>query len=413
MRILIFTEAILPPAYLPRVMYFCSYFVEKGWDVDLVVETTEHLQYVPEKVTLLSIDYYKNKKRFLNKIEWVVKFLLDVFCDYKGRYFFRNSKELFCEKQYDLVFCSSCFTFPLTTAQRVAKKLQIPLFVDLRDIAEQSPDDTYYISHKPPKLLGLGDLITKIYIDVSVNRRNKILRKATGVTSVSPWHVKLLSQYNENTHLIYNGFNENIFLPKKLKTDKFTISHFGRIYNKQMRNPEILLIALTELLKKGVISIENTVVRWFVDEPSKKVVREIAESYSLSDLMEFYDFIPPEMLPDEMNKSSILLILCNIKGIKNLFGMMTTKFFEALGVNRPIVCTPDNQDHLSELVQTIQCGLVSSDALEIEKFLHEKFNEWQDNGRTKAMLKDELRMGFSRRNGAEKLEKILLNAIKN
>lgn len=410
MRILIFGETILPPAYLPRVMYFCSYFTEKGWSVDLVAETSEHMQYVPQKVSLFPIDYYKRKDGVLGKIEWGTKFLLDIFCDYKGRFFYRKSRSLLKGRKYDVVFCSSSFTFPLTAASRMASRLQLPLFVDLRDIAEQSPDDNHYIAHKPPKLF--GNLITNIYKKVLVNRRNNVLRKATGVTSVSPWHVKTLSKYNSSTHLIYNGFDENLFIPKKITTNRFTVSYFGRIYNEQIRNPRLLLDALEKMSEKGIVSKENTVVKWFVDAQSKNVVRKIAESYHVADLMEFHDFIPPELLPDEMNKSSILLVLVNAVETTNYFGIMTTKFFEALGTNRPVVCIPDNKDNLSELIQETYCGLVSSNAGEVEKYLLGKFQEWQNSGRTEGTLAEELRLDFSRKKGAETLENLFINAIK-
>ncbi|HNX12138.1 MAG TPA: glycosyltransferase [Paludibacteraceae bacterium] len=410
MKILIIGEPFLPPAYLPRVRYFCSYFIEKGWKVDLVTENSEHLHYVPENVTLLPINYYKYKQGIIAKSEWAFKFLLDLCLDYKGRYFYKKSKELLSQNHYDLVFCSSSFTFPLTVAARVAEKLNRPLFVDLRDIAEQSPDDNHYIAHRPPPLL--GKLITRIYKNVSINRRNRVLRLATGVTTVSPWHVQTLSKHNPYTHLIYNGFDENMFVPGKLATERFTISYFGRIYNEQIRNPRLLFSALSELNKKGMVTPENTVVKWFVDEQSRNVILNIANNYNLSGFMEFHNFITPNALSDEMNKSSVLLVLCNAKDTKNYFGIMTTKFFEALGTNRPVVCIPDNNDNLSHLIKETKCGLVSSDELEVEKFLIEKLEEWQQKKRTNGMLDETIRMNFSRKKGAETLEKLFITAIK-
>ena len=410
MRILIVGEPFLPPAYLPRVRYFCSYFIEKGWKVDLVTEASEHLHYAPEKATLLAINYYKYKQGILSKIEWILKFLMDLCWDYKGRYFYKKTKIFLHKNQYDLVFCSSSFTFPLTVAARVATKLHIPLFVDLRDIAEQSPDDNHYIAHRPPPFL--GNLITGIYKKRSIKRRNRVLRIATSVTTISPWHEKTLSKYNPHTHLIYNGFDENIFIPERLATSRFTISYFGRIYNEQIRNPRLLFNAMNELNKKGILTPENAVVKWFVDEQSRNVILKIANSYNLSDFMEFHNFIAPDALSDEMNKSSLLLVLCNAKDTKNYFGIMTTKFFEALGTNRPVICIPDNNDNLSQLIKETKCGLVSSDELEVEKFLLEKLEEWKKNRHTSGMLDETIRMNFSRKRGAETLEKLFLNAIK-
>lgn len=410
MRILIFGEAILPPAYLPRVRYFCSYFMEKGWQVDWIIENSDFSAYAPKNVSTLFIEYYKNKKGILGKIEWLIKFLLNLIWDHKGRYFHKKSARFLADKNYDLVFCSSSFTFPLTTAERAAKKMNVPLFVDLRDIAEQSPDDNHYLAHKPPTFL--GNFIIRIYKKISLKRRNRVLKAAAGVTTVSPWHVQTLSRYNPNTHLIYNGFDENLFIPEDIDTERFTVSYFGRIYNDEMRNPRLLFSAIQKLYEKGVMTPQNTVVKWFVDEVSKNVVQQIGNDYALNDFMEFHPFVIPEKLTDEMNKSSILLVLCNVTTSKKYFGIMTTKFFEAIGANRPVLCIPDNQDNLSEFIKETGAGMVSSDASEVERFLYAEFLEWQKNGRTAGKLSNETRMKFSRKQSTAILEQLFLKAIK-
>jgi glycosyltransferase involved in cell wall biosynthesis len=410
MRILIFGEAFLPPAYLPRVRYFCSYFAKKGWDIDMVVENSDIQNHIPKEASVLLIDYYKNKHRIGSKIEWLIKFSINLFWDYKGYYFYKKSQQFLTDKQYDLVFCSSCFTFPLPTAAKVAKKFDIPLFVDLRDIAEQSPDDNHYLANKPPKIL--GDLITGIFKTINIKRRNRVLKFATGVTTISPWHVQTLKQYNPNTHLIYNGFDETKFFPEEKKTDKFTISYFGRVYNEQIRNPRLLFEAIQQLHKKKTFTPETIIVKWFVDEPSKKVIQGIAKEYDLEKFIEYHNFVQPDDLIIEMNKSSVLLILCNIITNKNYFGIMTTKFFEAVGVNKPVLCIPDNQDNLSKLIKELNCGLASSEAIEVEDFLLTSFLKWEKTKCTKGSLTETVRLSLSRRTGAEILEKIFLENIK-
>ncbi len=411
MRILIFGEAFLPPAYLPRTRYFCTYLLEKGWEIDFVFESSKDQNYVPDNTSALSIDYYKSKSPFTAKIEWVVKFILNLIYDYKGRYFYRHSNFFIDEKQYNLVFCSSSFTFPLTTAAMVAKKKNIPLIVDLRDIIEQSPDDNHYIANKSPKIF--GNLLTNIYKSINLTRRNKTLKIAAGITTVSPWHVQTLSKYNKNTHLIYNGFDETKFTPEIIKTDRFTISYFGRVYNENMRNPKLLFQALQVLITNGTITEQNTTIKWFVDENSRNVIKKIASDFGLDNLNEYHDFVKPENLLTEMNKSSILLVLCNIATKKKYYGIMTTKFFEAIGVNRPVLCIPNNNDHLSELIKETNCGLVSSENDDVESFLRHNFAEWLKTGHTTGTLQESVRMNFSRRKGAELLEKLFLNTMKN
>lgn len=410
MRILIFTEPFLPPAYLPRVRYFCHYFVEQGWEVHLVAESSDLAKHLPEKVSVFNVDYYKLKSNKLAKIEWGIKFLFNFLWDYKGRYFYKKSKKLWQNHQYDAIFASTCFTFPLTVAMRVAKELDIPFFADLRDIMEQSPDDNYYMAHRAPKIF--GNLITKTYKKVNACRRNNVLKKADGVITVSPWHVKTLSEYSSKVHLIYNGFDDNLFIPKVEKTDKFTISYFGRIFNIGLRNPELLFEAVKQLHEKTIISSENTVVKWYVDDNSKNIIKEIEEKYGLSKYNEYYGFIKPTKLSEEANKSSVYLIVNNNKTTKRYFGIMTTKFYEGVGTNRPILCVPDSQEHLSELIRETNCGIASSDVLEIEEFLKQQFEQWKEKGYTVGKLDEETRLSFSRRTGAKKLENIILDSIK-
>lgn len=409
-NILIFSEAFLPPAYLPRVRYFCYYFVQKGWDVYMVYEASENTDLIPDDIHTLSIDYYRYKKGILARIEWLFKFFINLIWDYKGYYFEKKSRKFTANRKFDIVFTSSCFTFPITTAHKIAENKNIPLFVDLRDIAEQSPDDNHYIANKPPKLF--GNIIINIFKRINIKRRNKVLKVATGITTVSPWHVETLSKYNKNTVLIYNGFDESTFFPQPLKTAQFTISYFGRVYNENMRNPSLLLESIRNLADKKLLNASNTVIKWFIDADSKNVIQKLAFEYNVEDFVEYHEFISPDKLNEEMSKSSILLTLSNISTKKQYFGIMTTKFFESIGVNRPILCVPDNNDNLSALIKNSNCGLVSSSLNETEVFLRDKFSEWQLSGYTKGYLTDNERMDFSRRKGAEILENLFLNAIK-
>ena len=78
-------------------------------------------------------------------------------------------------------------------------------------------------------------------------RRNQILKKADAVTTVSPWHKEYLSQLNKNVHLIYNGYSEEIFYPKDVKSDTFDIIYAGRLLDPNAQNPELLFKAIEHL----------------------------------------------------------------------------------------------------------------------------------------------------------------------
>jgi glycosyltransferase involved in cell wall biosynthesis len=410
MRILIFAEYFDPPGYQPRVRYFASYLAKKGWDVCFITEGTTHKFPIPENVDGHFVDYYKFKHGFLSKIEWTYKFIVNLFFDHKGNCFYHEAKKIIKGEKVDVVFGSSCFTFPLTTVAKIAREKQIPYFLDLRDIIEQSSNDDSFLKHKPPLLF--GNLLLSIYKKVFVHRRNWALTNATSVTTVSSWHVDTLTKYNKNTFLIYNGFDESIFIPHPTPNDRFAISYFGRIYNERIRDPHLLFEALSQLKASREITKQNTVVKWFVDGHSKEIVQKMASEYGLCDWMSYSDFVPTNVVVEEMNKSSIVLVLSNKTTEKNYFGIMTTKLFEAIGMNRPILCIPNNHDHLALLVDEIQGGLASSDITEIKDFLRNHFLAWQESRITKGIIDSDTRKKFSRAQSAEKLETLFLNALK-
>lgn len=407
MKVLFFGECPESPAYLPRLRYFCSYFLERGWSIDYVVENGDGVKYFPEGVNVCPIDYLKDGNKSLRTVDWMTKFIMTLLVDYKGRFFYRKSKFFWLNNDYDIVFCSSCYTFPLTVAAKAAKAKGVPLFVDLRDIAEQSPDDFYIFSRKPPKFF--GNALARLYRKVSLNRRNRVLQQAAAVFTVSPWHVETLRKYNNNVALVYNGFDEKSFYPDDRLTIRFVVTYLGRVYNEDMRNPRPLFEAVRSMKQKYLVDEQNIVLRWFTDSVSADLIKGLAKEYGISELVECRDFVPPSQLQYELSNSSVILVLAQASNPKKrYFGIMTTKFFEAVGVNRPVLLMPDNADTLADMVRQTGCGLVSSDAKEIEGFLTTKLDEWRTFGYTKSSLDEKTRMEFSRKKGAEKVEKMIL-----
>ena len=407
-NILIFCDTFLPPAYKPRVRYFCNYFVKNGYNLTMITEYNSEQKFLPSDFPVYSIDYYRFRNNFVYRFEWLVKIILNLFFPHKSIFFYRKSKKIVKNQHFDIVFCSADFhSFPLTTAAMLAKKFNVPLFIDLRDIFEQTPDNSF-VAWKSTNFF--DKIIVNFYKKVNIKRRNKVLKNSTCVTSVSNWHIQFLKQFNPSTHLIYNGFDENLFIPKDQKSDKFFISYFGIIYDENMRNPKILCQAIENI--KNKISAKKFQIKWFVDDNSKKIIQKLAQQFDIEKFMFFENFVFEDKLLFEMNNSAILLVLCNSASKKKYSGIMTTKFFEYIGVNRPILCTPNNNDELAETINSIGCGLVSSDVTEIENFILEKYQEWQKNDFTKSIINEEIRSRFSRKNGAEILEKLFLEVLK-
>ena len=385
-RILLITDAVTKPLYTPRVRNLYHYFSQKDIKIDWFTEQHEE---IPSNFNLKlhQIPFYKHNG-LLGKIEWSIKNILNLLFDYKNNFFAKKVLTATQNKNYDLVFCSTFHTFGLKAALKVAQKQNIPLHLDLRDIAEQCDTNEYNNSK-----IALG-LISKIYRNINISRRNQVLKQAHSITTVSPWHVNFLKQFNPNTHLIYNGYDSTLFQPRTTKTNYFDIIYTGKWYSPTLQDPTLLFQALAE--------INNPQIRliWYTNADVHSQISKLAQQHNLTTPLIINNYVPNNEIPNLLNRSSIILVLTN-KGNR---GIMTTKFFEAIGVEKPILCVRSDEECLAQTIKKTNAGLAATNVEEVKEFILYHYNEWQQNGYTHINITNKEQ--FSRQNQAIQFEKI-------
>ena len=385
-RILIITDAVTQPLYTPRVRNLYHYFLQKGIEIDWI---TEKYEPIPDNfnIKLHEIPFYKHKG-IIGKLEWIIKNFLNILFDYKNNYFTKKIQSLTKSNQYDLVFCSTFHTFGLKAAYNIAKTKNIPLHIDLRDIAEQCNNNEYNKSK-----IALG-FIGNYYRKINISRRNKILRQANSITTVSPWHVDFIKQLNPNTHLIYNGYDSNTFIPKHINSDYFDIIYTGKWYSPTLQDPTLLFQALAE--------INNPQIRliWYTNNDAHSQIRDFTKQYNITTPVIINGYVPNNEIPNILNQSSIILVLTN-KGNR---GIMTTKFFEAIGVEKPILCVRSDEECLAQTIQDTNAGLAATNAKEVKEFILHHYNQWQKQGYTHIDINN--KQQFSRQTQALQFEEI-------
>ena len=390
-RILIITDAVTKPLYTPRVRNLYHHFSQKGIEVEWLTEQHEE---IPSNFNLKlhQIPFYKHKG-LLGKIEWTIKNILNLLFDYKNNYFTEKILTLTQNKQYDLVFCSTFHTFGLKSALKVSQKQNIPLHIDLRDIVEQCDTNEYNNSK-----IALG-LISKLYRNINISRRNKVLKQADSITTVSPWHADFIKQFNPNTHLIYNGYDSTLFQPRTTKTDYFDIIYTGKWYSPTLQDPTLLFQALAE--------INNPQIRliWYTNADVHSQISKLAQQHNLTTPLIINNYVPNNEIPNLLNQSSIILVLTN-KGNR---GIMTTKFFEAIGIEKPILCIRSDEGCLAQTIQETNAGLAATNVTEVKEFILFHYNQWQKQGYTHTEIKNKEQ--FSRQNQALQFEKIFNTTI--
>ncbi len=398
-KILILTDPFDPPLFVPRINNLCKNLDKNKWEPHVFTEKVIDVNYNTTLYPLYQMPYYKSK----NKLHWTYKWILNLLFQNKDiqlQKFIENNTNV---NDYDLIFCSTFNLFPLTTARKLSAKYNKPLIIDLRDITEQWGKQVYF-SHKISKFAKLNNFIYKQVEKLNIKRRNKALLTANAITTISPWHRDFIQKINPNTHLIYNGYDANIFYPQQIQSDTFDITYTGRLIDLNFRNPNLLLEAIQQLHKENKITPDKVTIKWYIGNTQKNELSNLIKQYNIKPYNIFFDFIPNNEIPNLLNKSSINLILTNKTTKEGPFGIMTTKFFEALGVEKPVLCVRSDESCLAQVINETECGLAATSVEEVKDFILYHYNQWQQNGYTRVNVKNkEL---FTRQNQALLFEEI-------
>ena len=366
-HILVICDPPAPPGFSPRVRFLCDYLIQKGYKVTLLTEQDQPLAF-EHTFPIEAIRMYSG-----STFDWFIKAIWTLLTDWHNRVFAKKALAIL-KDQYDLVFCTVFSDFPLGAGQRLALNLNIPLICDIRDLDEQVDDSRYQYKHSCSLLMPFRS----IYRAIHLHRRNKVLRAANAITTVSPWHADFIRQFNSNVHVVYNGFNAKLFYPEDIKTEMFVISYIGSLFEWQQP-------ALSKV-RQAIQELNNEHIRLQVSTPNRNP-------------------IPHDQMGDAIRKSSIMLVLT----APHTHGMLTTKFYEALGCEKPILCVPSDNGSLAELISYTYAGKATDNTEEIKAFILSNYAEWQKNGFTHQHTLH--REQFSREYQTQKLEKIIYSLI--
>lgn len=361
-RLLILADPYGKPSFAPRLRYFCDYLSRQGWLLDVY---TEQLQPIPFEHTypIHEIPLYANNTDRIIKMGW------SLLTDWKNRYFSQKVKQLVKGKHYDAVFCTTFSTFPLRAASEVAKEKALPLYIDIRDLDEQVPGAQYQSQRS-----WWARPFRNWYKNANIQRRNHVLKQADCITTISPWHVDFIRQFCPNVHLIYNGYDPRQFYPEDIKSDTFLVSYIGKIY--EFQDPSPVEQAIREIGNPDIVLNYHT--------PT-------------------HSPLPIQEVGNEIRRSSIMIVLTS----PDAKGMMTTKYFEAVGCQKPVLCVPDDNGLLAQTIRQTNTGVACNTVDEIKQFILEKYAEWKTQGFTRQAVYGTEQ--FSREAEAQQLEQLLLH----
>ena len=138
-----------------------------------------------------------------------------------------------------------------------------------------------------------------------------------------------------------------------------------------------------------------------MDKYSKEVLSKLAENYQISDYMDYFEYVPAAQIPEILNHSSILLQLANKMSESGPKGIMTTKLFEALAVEKPILCVRSDEAYLEETINKTHSGIAARTEEEVYQFILTHYKQWEKEGYTYINVERENVKPFSRQKQAD------------
>jgi len=354
-RLLIVSDPPAAPGYLPRVRHLCEFLVQKGYDVTLLTEEYRSFDFA-HSYPIQTVRMYSG-----GLFDWLVKTVWTVLTDWHNRAFaqkYLSAKRPDSEAAYDCVICSAFSDFPLGAARRIAQALHVPLICDIRDLDEQVDDSRYQYRHQYWWTMPFR----RLYRAVHIRRRNNVLRAADAITTISPWHAEFIRTITGNRSpitVIYNGYDPKQFYPEDIQTETFTITYIGSLFEWQKEALEKVKAAVAELNKSKII------------HPNSPIILDIHTPQN--------NPVAHDALGDAIRRSGIMLVLTS----PHTHGMLTTKFYEALGCEKPILCVPSDRGSLAELIAYTNAGIATDESEQIKAFIIDTYHRWLADGFTR------------------------------
>jgi glycosyltransferase involved in cell wall biosynthesis len=335
-----------------------------------------------------------------------------------------------------LVHRISCNIEPKTKFDRISKRFQQTLFPQedpaaffklasqqLPDLARKHKIDVIWATFPPMCDLALADKVSRStgipwvadfrdvyqFIDgfgaalmqpIRLYYLHKILKSASAVITVSDGFGKTLQKRNKREiTVIPNGFDPDIIVSQKtMEFPKFEIVYTGGI---NAGHPDFtpLLDALQYLCDAGKMNIKEVLVTFYGAGNDKRLRKLLRHPFSR--VIQNCGGVP-RIQSLERQRSALILLQTTVPGT----GWLTSKIYEYLIAQRPILAIPCDGDSIEKLIRETNTGVSCSTKDEIATQLMDWYIEWKKTGTIAWYGNMQLIMQYSRKEQAKETSKL-------
>lgn len=349
--------------YLHEFGYYPT-IITRNWDVEINQESDISKQtgtilkhevkdgyevyYLPYKGNLKDKLYSKYRDRF-SPIRRALSFMELAGQNFSKRFIpFANmydlADKLVRENEYKAVIITGNPFVQFQFGYLLYKKYNIPWIADYRD--DWGTDELRN------KSTGLSQLIRKL----ESRSERKWVGTAYCITSVSPYYTKKISDFTGvNGMTIYNGFFEYEFdaLASEKLYPEVTLTYNGTLYPSQ--NIEVFFEGFKMAVNK--LKDESKLVHLYFPGLNFKPEQAERVKQLLIGYEEYYtitDRIPRDKVLEIQKKSHALLMFPH----QNIKGIPSSKLYEYLGLKKPILICPSDDDILEKTILETHSGVV-------------------------------------------------------
>jgi glycosyltransferase involved in cell wall biosynthesis len=271
-------------------------------------------------------------------------------------------RKLLEKEPFDAILSSSPFPTTHIVAAELKREFGLSWIADFRDPWTQN--------HNYP----FGALRKTLEEKLEVST----LKHADVMIAATPANAKRQEELHQRSAIVItNGFNPEDLNKSPLSLrEPFTITYTGTIYRGK-QNPEKFLTALEGLLSEKKIERKNVEVR-FYGQPYSWLKEKVLE-YGLGDVVRLCGLVSRRESLERQRESHLLLLL-NWEDEEEK-GVYTSKFFEYLSSQRPILVTGGfHGADLERLLQETKAGIYASSIEEIRNGIWGAYKEYNESG---------------------------------
>jgi glycosyltransferase involved in cell wall biosynthesis len=299
-----------------------------------------------------------------------------------------TGRQLLDEQDFDMILSSGAPHSVHLIGRSLHRSTGVPWVADLHD---PWTDISYYDEFPH----------TRWAQQLDARLERSVLSEASAVTTVSPsWADLFLRKASNRYAVIENGFDADEFAAVDESLDEpVVLAHIGKLY--ASRNPTALWDALSSLREEGVIPKLRVRLIGTVDP----IVRRSIAEHGLEPIVSIEPFVPHEEAIRQMARSTLLLLV--IEPFAQAGGMITSKLYEYLASERPVLGIGPVGGDADELLRSAEAGQVVSwsDAQSARDLIQSHYDAWAEGTPRSGASLDAIQE-HNRRNQAKRLAQL-------